>query len=320
MAWIIGIDEAGYGPNLGPLVMSAVAYKVPHETASANLWDVLAHAACRESADDDKIWVDDSKKLYSTSKGIADLERSVLAVFAAKRLHEPLSLFDWLEELAPISADDEGRLPWYGLDRHLPVAVSLETLHEPAARFCTVCDANGMSLAAVYSRVVEPASFNRAVDQWGSKGGALAEAIQALITALLPRLEAGEPVLFHVDKHGGRNTYAALLQHCFPEGFVFVRREGMECSQYDIQGYAGPIELRFQPRADSEHFCVALASMLSKYLREMLMGEFNRFWLERLPGLQPTAGYPMDATRFYDAIRPLVEQLGIAHDVVWRKR
>ena len=22
--WVIGIDEAGYGPNLGPLVMSAV--------------------------------------------------------------------------------------------------------------------------------------------------------------------------------------------------------------------------------------------------------------------------------------------------------
>jgi ribonuclease HII len=87
MAWIIGIDEAGYGPNLGPLVMSAVAYKVPHETASANLWDVLAQAACREVGDDDdeKIWINDSKQLYSTSKGTADLERNVLAVFAAER-------------------------------------------------------------------------------------------------------------------------------------------------------------------------------------------------------------------------------------------
>ena len=83
---------------------------------------------------------------------------------------------------------------------------------------------------------------------------------------------------------------------------------------------AEPISVRLLPRADSEHFCVALASMLSKYLREMLMGEFNRFWLERLPGLEPTAGYPMDAMRFYAAIKPLVEQLGIKHEVVWRKR
>ena len=320
MAWIIGIDEAGYGPNLGPLVMSAVAYRVPHETAAANLWDVLAQAACRELGDSLKICIDDSKKLYSTAKGIADLERSVLAIFAAERLHAPLSLFDWLAELAPTKDEDDGLLPWYGLDRNLPVAVALESLHEPAAHFRTTCADNGMELVAAYSRVVEPASFNRAVDQWGSKGGALAEAIQALITALLPRLERDEPIVFHVDKHGGRNTYAALLQNCFPEGFVFVRREGMACSQYDIQGYAGPISLRFQPRADSEHFCVALASMLSKYLREMLMGEFNRFWLEKVPGLQPTAGYPMDATRFYDAIKPLVEQLGIAPELVWRKR
>jgi hypothetical protein len=60
--------------------------------------------------------------------------------------------------------------------------------------------------------------------------------------------------------------------------------------------------------------------MLSKYLREILMGEFNRFWLERMPGLAPTAGYPSDAGRFYEAIRPMVEELGIAHEVVWRKR
>ena len=46
----------------------------------------------------------------------------------------------------------------------------------------------------------------------------------------------------------------------------------------------------FQPRADSEHFCVALASMASKYLRELFMLEFNRFWQEKVPGLAPTAG------------------------------
>jgi ribonuclease HII len=320
MAWIIGIDEAGYGPNLGPLVMSAVAYRVPHESAAADLWEVLAQASCREAGDDDRIWINDSKILYSTSKGIADLERNVLAVFAGDRLHQPLSLFEWLEELAPTADGDDGRLPWYGADRTLPVAISLEDLHEPAARFRAVCETNGIGLAAVHACVIEPASFNRAVDHWGSKGGALAEAIQALISAMLPCLEVDEPVYFLVDKHGGRNTYAALLQHCFPDGLVFVRRESMASSQYDIQGYAGPISLRFQPRADGEHFCVALASMLSKYLREMLMGEFNRFWLERLPGLEPTAGYPMDAMRFYDAIRPMVEQLGIAHEVVWRKR
>jgi ribonuclease HII len=320
MAWIIGIDEAGYGPNLGPFVMSAVALHVPTNKAKTNLWDLLADAVCQEPADDGRIFINDSKVVYSTSKGVATLERSVLAALAGDRLHEPLSLFDWLAELTPACIDHEVNLPWYGVDRHLPVALTLDELREPTARFRSVCAGKGVGLAALYACVIEPASFNRMVDHWGSKGGALTEAIQTLISAIIPQLQAGEPVYFMVDKHGGRNTYAALLQHCFGDGLVFVRRESMACSEYDIQGYAGPIRLQFQPRADSEHFCVALASMLSKYLREMLMGEFNRFWVERLPGLEPTAGYPGDASRFYDAIRPMVEQLGIAHEVVWRKR
>ena len=320
MAWIIGIDEAGYGPNLGPLVMSAVALQVPSEPANVDLWELLASAVCRDAGDDGRVCINDSKVLYSTSKGVAALERSVLAVLAGDRLHESLSLFNWLEELAPANDADEVELPWYGLDRRLPAALSLDELQEPAARFRSACEEKGVGLAALYACVVEPASFNRMVDHWGSKGGALTEAIQKLIGAIIPRLQADEPVYFMVDKHGGRNTYSALLQHCFGDGLVFVRRESMACSQYDIQGYAGPIRLQFQPRADSEHFCVALASMLSKYLREMLMGEFNRFWVERLPGLTPTAGYPGDASRFYDAIRPMVDQLGLSHEVVWRKR
>ena len=31
MPWVVGIDEAGYGPNLGPLVQAAVALKLPDD-------------------------------------------------------------------------------------------------------------------------------------------------------------------------------------------------------------------------------------------------------------------------------------------------
>ena len=80
------------------------------------------------------------------------------------------------------------------------------------------------------------------------------------------------------------------------------------------------MRLTFQPRAESAHFCTALASMVSKYVRERLMEEFNRFWLERTPGLKPTAGYPGDARRFFDAIRPTAERLGIAETALWRRK
>ncbi|MBL8865513.1 MAG: hypothetical protein JNK93_08115, partial [Planctomycetia bacterium] len=76
----------------------------------------------------------------------------------------------------------------------------------------------------------------------------------------------------------------------------------------------------FRPKADGDSVCVALASMVCKYLREVSMKQFNDFWQTHVPGLAPTAGYPVDAKRFYDAIRPTMAKLGIEPDRVWRKK
>ncbi len=97
-------------------------------------------------------------------------------------------------------------------------------------------------------------------------------------------------------------------------------QEGMSASVYRVLGMGREMRLTFQPRADTAHFCTALASMVSKYVRERLMEEFNHFWRERTPGLKPTAGYPGDAKRFYDAIRPTAERLGIAEAALWRRK
>ncbi len=60
--------------------------------------------------------------------------------------------------------------------------------------------------------------------------------------------------------------------------------------------------------------------MTAKYLREVLMREFNAFWQRHVPGLKPTAGYPGDAARFLDAIRPAAQRLGIAEAALWRRK
>jgi hypothetical protein len=60
--------------------------------------------------------------------------------------------------------------------------------------------------------------------------------------------------------------------------------------------------------------------MVSKYLREVAMHQFNAFWKKHVPDLEPTAGYHGDADRFYREIRPAMRQLGIEKSAVWRKR
>ena len=49
------------------------------------------------------------------------------------------------------------------------------------------------------------------------------------------------------------------------------------------------------PRADQCDGLVALASIVSKTVRELWMDVFNEYWRGRIPGLRPTAGYPSDA-------------------------
>jgi len=94
----------------------------------------------------------------------------------------------------------------------------------------------------------------------------------------------------------------------------------MTRSAYQVLGLGREVRLAFQPRMDSVPFCGALASMTSKYLRELLMLEFNRFWQERVPGLKATAGYPSDAVRFFKAIRATAQQLGIMEQSLWRRK
>jgi hypothetical protein len=87
-----------------------------------------------------------------------------------------------------------------------------------------------------------------------------------------------------------------------------------------VLGLLRQIRFSFEPRADASHFCVALASMVSKYLRELLMLEFNGFWETHVPGVKPTAGYPGDSRRFYKDIGPAVASLKIPKAAIWRRK
>jgi hypothetical protein len=124
-----------------------------------------------------------------------------------------------------------------------------------------------------------------------------------------------QKTLVWCDKHGGRNRYDVLMSQCFDGELAFRIKESAELSVYRL----GNMEIRFLPRAEV-HFPVALASMISKYLRELAMLRFNRFWKARIVDLKPTQGYPSDSHRFREAIAEEQQRLGIDDAILWRCR
>ncbi len=320
MPWVVGIDEAGYGPNLGPLVQAAVALYLPdHDPAG---WDtlkpVIRRCGEKTARTDTRLLIDDSKKVYARG-GLAALERGVQAGLL---LMEP-TVGDVLRRGTVAGVDIQDVLAceaWYDPAEATPVAASGEDILV-AFRSFERAVAEFACFGLPLGIVVPTPHFNRIVDESGSKATVLSRGlVELLAEALRSTSQRGGPVTFLCDKQGGRNFYAALLQEAFPTGWVIAEKESAEESRYRVALLDRPVSVTFRPRADGDSVAVALASMLCKYLREVCMRQFNRFWATHVPGITPTAGYPVDAKRFFAEIRPAMEKLGLTDDQVWRKR
>jgi len=250
------------------------------------------------------------------------LETSVLATLCRKPDKACLTLTHLLDRVCPQHAPELTPECWYLGSTSLPLWAIAEDTGPAAERFARACDEKQVEFALISSVVVCARRFNELTEQAGSKGAVLAHGLTELLHGNRRLGEMGdrESMAIFVDKHGGRNHYAALLQHALSDGMVVAEQESMARSVYRVLGLERELRLTFQPRADAEHFCVALASMISKYLRELFMHEYNRFWQTHLPTLKPTAGYPLDARRFFTAIRPVAERLGLTESSLWRQR
>jgi ribonuclease HII len=91
-------------------------------------------------------------------------------------------------------------------------------------------------------------------------------------------------------------------------------------SEYRLHQDEHVVRIIFTEKAEEQCLPVAMASMLSKYLRECLMDRFNRFWQMHLPRLEPTAGYYSDGERFLKDIAAKRQELGIGDDLLVRCR
>lgn len=320
MAFIIGTDEAGYGPNLGPLVISATVWEVPNGLVPEDLYQRLASVVSptplRAAAQDGHVAIADSKLLYQSGGGMRNLERGLGAALAALGTR-PTRWSEAWETLAPADLRALRAAPWFAeFDRRLPLTGTADELDKLGKSLLAAFEKSDVWLLEMASRAVFPEEFNRMVEQCDSKGDALSRLTMELVRKVSNDLDGG-PILVLCDKHGGRNRYAPLLSTHFTDGLVETRAEGRQQSVYRFGPPRRRMEFRFTMQAEA-YLPVALASMASKYLRELAMHAFNDFWRDQVPGLKPTAGYPLDARRFKEEIAAAQKSLGVDDRILWR--
>ncbi|MBI1312073.1 hypothetical protein GC176_12335 [bacterium] len=323
MGIVIGMDEAGYGPNLGPLVITAAVWQMPGDPRDFDFWSSLGEVVSqpRPKRGDERLHVADSKQVHSPTRGLRDLERSIRPLMSL--VNAPLASFQslahWLIGLdasdlltSPLALHNE---PWFADgDLGLPTSVADDETATTRKRLADIASSADLQFVTARSEIVLTQRFNQLTEQYDSKGVALSKTTLGLLGRVWDP-DSDEPTLIIGDKHGGRNRYDDLIDERLDGQMIFRLRESREKSSYRV----GTSELHFQTGAES-HFPVAVASMICKYVRELAMEQFNTFWQQHVPGLKPTKGYPTDAKRFRADIAAAQQRLGIPDEVLWRSR
>jgi ribonuclease HII len=299
----IGVDEAGLGPTLGPLVVGSFTTRNWPDPITNVLADAIrSPGPARDSA---RIEVGDSKAIHTGPHKLARLEHTVLATLAWIHGAIPKNAAALLELvcLAPDRRTDRGA-PWYeDLAETLPVAADPTAIETSAALLATLSDRAGVARPEYHADLYPVRRINRELrDELLHPGGSKNTwATAAVLRSVRHSLRPGDHAL--CDKAGGRRAYVEPIRRAFPGCAVEMRLEEREQSHYTLDLPDAPAHIGFLMKGDSRDLHIAWASCMAKYVRELVMRAFNRHFLARRPELRPTAGYPEDARRFIDDVR-----------------
>ncbi len=312
MAIVVGIDEAGYGPLLGPLVVSAAVFQMPDQLVGKNLWAELnGSVTAKPSRRRTSLAIADSKKLYRRREDLVYLERVVLAVLYAWTGRTPKDLPELLEIVAPPAANAKQQYPWYNHgELKLPVSAGADEIRIAGKMLAREIKDRRMQLKGLWSEALLEGEYNAMVGKTRNKASVLLALALSLVQKAL-QLAGNQNVFIYVDRHGGRITYRSALMQAFENYHLTVKQESHQASRYLLQRDRQELTIQFLHNGERHHMLVSLGSILSKYLRELFMRMYNTFWLSHQPEIKPTAGYWQDGQRFLAQIQPTIDRLGI---------
>jgi hypothetical protein len=321
VAFLAGVDEAGYGPFVGPLTIGFALFRVPD--GALDLGKILAPVAAAKAgrkSGDRRLWLDDSKLVHQGPRGRERLERSVAAF---RELCAPGrdGLEAWIGE-PPSGAPRLLRAsPWHrALEVPLCPGADRGRARLDAAALGRALERSGCALAGFGARAAPANEWNALLAQHGDNKGTAHFALTMEVVRHLLAASGSAPLRIELDRHGGRSRYGELLRAALEPDAVETHGENEAGSAYTLRFGARAVQLRFSEDADATFAPVALASLAAKQTRERLMDLHNEWFGARLSGLTPTKGYALDGRRWLREVEPRLAELELGLEHVRRER
>jgi ribonuclease HII len=313
----LGIDENGLGPRLGPMIVTAVMAEIDERGAR-----VIARKARGGLAQR----LGDSKGLVAHGNvTLAETWTRALVARGAGRATRgdcPDALVD------AVALDDRAALTfpcpdglesqcWNVEGERFEEDDDTRALRRTIDRDLDRLEKRGVRIAAVRSVIACTKRMNDDVDRGHSRFVTDLHAMERLILALRER--SGEELDVVCGKVGGFGSYGKVFGPLAGRLHV-VLEEGRARSAYRFPSLG---TIAFVRDADERHLLVGLASLVGKYLRELLMARIVRHYQAADPqlGIEHASGYhdPV-TTRFMVATEALRQKRRVPDDCFVRRK
>jgi len=302
--YIIGADENGLGPRLGPMSVTAVLARVTDQG------DKVVRTKPRGGL---KQRLGDSKGLVSHGNiALAEAWARVLVerghgkhaeTATPDRLLDAITLDSRVALTEPCPKHVSGQC-WNTEDEAFTPPDEMGDTMKLLRKDLSRLEKRGVEIVAVRSVVVCTHRLNQAVAEGKSRFVVDLHAMERLILAF--RDIAGEEIEAECGKVGGFGQYGKVFG---PLGgrLHAVVEEGRARSAYRFPGIG---EIAFVRDSDASNLLVGMASLVGKYVRELMMERIVRHYKKADPALPVVSGY-------HD---PVTHQFVVGTEALRRKR
>jgi hypothetical protein len=297
---VVGVDENGLGPRLGPLIATSVTLEMAgYDRARlrriggrVGIGDSKATSGFGQMADAEGLALALIEKLHGCVPRHVDELLALISLDSPAALRAPCPAASfaqcWSHELT---------LPAFG--------GVIAQGHKQLARL----EKHGVRCLAARSMLACAGVVNAEMRRLGSRTSIDLSLFERLVLAA--RGGANEDLEVVLGMVGGIRDYERYFEHMAGRVVCLLARE-RGAATYHVAGIG---RLSFEVDADDRHLPVALASMLGKYVRELCMERQNRFYAGHQPGLPHASGYHDPVTRrFVEQSRALRARLRIADE------